>query len=132
MKERTIKTYWKERRSPYWAFFCPLCRTPHRVRFRPQPGGAKHVAQVGLTSMIVMWSLSPWMGWKGILSFLPLWTAFEVIYRIKVREALHCDQCGFDPYLYLVDRKVARREVEAFWRKKFEDKGLPYPGKETS
>jgi hypothetical protein len=40
-----------------------------------------------------------------------------------------CPQCGFDAFLYMVDVKRARAEVEAHWRKKFAEKGVPYPEK---
>ena len=50
-----------------------------------------------------------------------------MVYRAKVRAALRCERCGFDPFLYLVDVKRARLEIENHWRKKFEEKGIPYP-----
>ena len=53
---------------------------------------------------------------------------FEGYYRSRVRIALSCPHCGFDPYLYLTDVKRARQEIEAYWRKKFAEKGIPYPG----
>ncbi|MFL5812764.1 MAG: hypothetical protein ACJ763_04250 [Bdellovibrionia bacterium] len=76
--------------------------------------------------MLATWS---WFEWKGIVSFFPLWSVFEVIYRARVRAALACDRCGFDPYLYLIDVPRAREVVENHWRKKFADKGIPYPSK---
>jgi hypothetical protein len=77
--------------------------------------------------MIATWK---WMSWKGIVSFVPFWTIFELGYRWKMRAALGCPQCGFDPYLFLVDAKWARKEIEAHWRKKFAEKGIPYPGED--
>jgi hypothetical protein len=38
-----------------------------------------------------------------------------------------CPQCGFDPFLYMVDVKRARNEVETHWRRKFAEKNIPYP-----
>jgi hypothetical protein len=87
------------------------------------------MAQVGLTSIIFMLATWSWFEWKGIVSFLPLWTLFEVIYRARVRAALACGHCGFDPYLYLIDVPRAREVVENHWRKKFAEKGIPYPEK---
>jgi hypothetical protein len=79
--------------------------------------------------MLATWR---WFEWKGIVSFLPFWLVFEVFYRARVRAALSCDQCGFDPILYLVDVKRARREIEEHWKKKFAEKGIPYPVREDS
>lgn len=65
--------------------------------------------------------------WKGIIVFVPLAATYELIYRIRVRGMMECPHCGFDPYLYVVDAKVARREIEAFWKRKFDEKGIPLP-----
>jgi len=87
------------------------------------------MAQIGLTAVVFM--LATWnrFEWKGIVSFFPFWTLFEVIYRSRVRAALACSHCGFDPYLYLNDVPRAREVVENHWRKKFAEKGIPYPEK---
>lgn len=74
--------------------------------------------------MLATWN---WFGWKGFVVFLPLWVIFETLYRSRVRAALNCEQCGFDPILYLVDVKRARREIEEHWKRKFAEKGIPYP-----
>jgi hypothetical protein len=123
------KTAWTERRSDAWHFYCPLCRAERRLPYRPSPGGARHYIQVGLTSLFFTLVTWPWFSWKGIVSFLPFWAAFEIFYRGRVRGALGCPHCGFDPYLYLTDVKRARQEVESHWRKKFADAGIPYPEK---
>ena len=47
-----------------------------------------------------------------------------------MRAALPCQQCGFDPYLFLIDEEWAKKEVEQHWRKKFADHGIPYPEKQ--
>ncbi len=123
------KTFWQDRYSNLWCFLCPLCKGPRRVPFRPRPGGFKQVSQVVLTALfftVVTWSF---FGWKGIISIVPFWTIFESVYRWRTRVALACPQCGFDPYLFLLDVKVAGKEVDAHWRKKFADKGVPYPEK---
>ena len=74
--------------------------------------------------MILTWK---WFSWRGIASFVPFWTVFEVVYRLRMRAALACNQCGFDPYLFAVDEKRARQEINAHWRRKFAEKGIPYP-----
>jgi hypothetical protein len=65
--------------------------------------------------------------WKGLVSFIPFWCIFEVIYRTRARATIYCKSCGFDPYLFLVDTELAKKEVDGHWRKKFEEKGIPYP-----
>ncbi len=122
------KSIWKERYTKGFAFFCPLCATPRRLGMHPKPGQPIHYAQVFSAAMfftLITWSF---FEWKGIVSFVPFWIAFEIFYRAKVRASVACKKCGFDPVLYLVDVDRARSAVESHWKVKFEEKGIPYPG----
>lgn len=115
-------------KSRTWKYYCPLChvqRALHQSAPRPT---AKHFMQMVVTTVFVMTVLWPWTHWKGAVFFVPIWVTFELIFRIRTRAALICGNCGFDPNLYLIDPKRARSDVEAFWRKKFAEKGIPYPG----
>ncbi len=127
LEEKIKSPFWRDRYSTLWCFICPLCEATRKVPFRPKPEGFRQVFQVVLTSIIFMLVSWKWMNWKGIVSFFPFWMVFETVYRWKIRAALSCPQCGFDPYLFLVNEKWARREVDAYWRKKFADKGIAYP-----
>jgi len=123
------KSLWHERPTDSWSFYCPLCKSPRKIPYRPKPGGFRQVSQVVLTTAfltLLMWS---WLSWKGIVVGLPLWIGFEVFYRARVRVSLACPYCGFDPFLYLSDVKRARTEIEGHWRKVFADKGIPFPEK---
>lgn len=116
-----------KKKRDVWSFYCPLCACTRRVGGRPQPGGFKHIAQILITTAVFMIVTWPWFAWKGVVVVLPLWAFFEVFYRLRIRAALSCPNCGFDPFLYLRDRRRARQEVERHWRKIFEEKGIPYP-----
>ncbi|MCM2324349.1 MAG: hypothetical protein NDJ90_13915 [Oligoflexia bacterium] len=129
MDALNLKSIWKAKGDRGWSFYCPLCRATRKIACQPKPTH-RHYLQVGLTSLVVMLALWPWISWKGIVSFLPLWIGFELVYRSRVRVALNCPHCGFDPYLYLVDARKAREEIEAHWRKKFAEKGVPFPEKD--
>ena len=73
------------------------------------------------------------MGWKGFrVLAVPVGLFFEAFYRLKMRAALVCRECKFDPILYLVDRGKAVQQVELRWREKFEEKGIPYPEKKRA
>lgn len=125
------KSYWKQQSREHWKFFCPYCGTQRRVAFQPRPQ-IKHFAQVMMTSAVFMVATWPKFDWKGVVVFLPLWAAFEIIYRFRVRAALACENCGFDPYLFLVDQKRAQAEMEMHWRKMYQKKGIPFPEKRKS
>jgi len=92
----------------------------------PNPGTGTHFAQVLLTSAMVMLATWPWLEWKGIVSFLPIWIVFEVVYRIRIRAQMACPHCGFDPFLQMIDAKKSREEVISFWKKKFDEKGMEF------
>lgn len=123
-----FKTLWQARDHKCWSFFCPLCRATRKVSLKPRPA-ARHYAQLGLTAVALMLAGWSFWEWKGIVSIFPLWIGFELIYRMRARAHLNCPHCGFDPYLYLVDVKRAREEIDSHWRKKFAEKGIPFPEK---
>ena len=122
------KSFWRDRATKAWSFICPHCSTPRKIPYQPRPT-PMHYVQIGLTAAFFTLLTWHWFSWKGMVSFIPLWTAFEAIYRGKVRAAMYCSNCGFDPYLYLVDVKRARTQIETHWRGKFAEKGIPYPEK---
>ncbi len=102
----------------HWQFFCPLCGCTRRLSAKPTPWTLLNVLRVALTAGVATLGLWPWLEWKGIICFIPLWVTFELVFRIRMRAQLICDQCGFDPTLYLTDIGKARREVESFWEQK--------------
>ncbi|MCC7440338.1 MAG: hypothetical protein IT285_01815 [Bdellovibrionales bacterium] len=91
-----------------------------------------HFFRVGLTTAALMLASWPWFGWKGVVWYLPVWMAFESVYRLRLRAIMSCSQCGFDPYLYLTGVKRARAAIDAHWRQKFQERGIPFPGDEAS
>src|SRR5689334_1502227 len=109
---------WRDRYQHLWSFLCPLCKEARRVPFRPRLG-IWQIFQVFLSSIIFTLLFWTWFHWKGIVSFVPLWTVYEVVYRCRRRGALYCAKCGFDPYLFMINEEWARKEVDVHWRKKF-------------
>jgi len=93
-----------------------------------RPTSFRSVIQISLTSLVCAMALSSWLSFKGLVVFVPIWAIYEMFYRLKVRALMPCPQCGFDPYLYCVDKQLARKEIDQFWRAKFAEKNIPYPG----
>lgn len=123
---KNLKTKFTRPHNHPHDFYCPLCRIKRRIPLKPNPT-AKHFAQVFLTAVVFMIATFSFFGFKGIVSFVPFWVVFEALYRMKVRALVPCQHCGFDPYLYLQDRHLAREEVELYWKTKFGEKGIEYP-----
>jgi len=128
------KSIWRERYTKDFTFYCPMCAVPRRIGMDPRPGQPIHFVQVGITAVLLTLITAhffPWIGWKAIVCFVPLWIGFETIYRAKVRDSVACTQCGFDPVLYLIEPGKARHAIREHWRKKFEEKGIPFPEDEV-
>lgn len=128
-RRNPIRFQWEDRSSAAWSFFCPLCRATRTLASRPGIT-RRHIFQMGLTTFIFMLTTWRWFEWKGIVAFVPLWAVFEAVFRSRQRIALKCPHCGFDPYLYLVDIQQAREQIENHWRKRFSEKGVPFPEKD--
>jgi hypothetical protein len=123
---------WREKEAEPFGFFCPLCHVERKLPTHPNPWNARHLLQIALLTAVFTLASNPWLGWKGWVAFVPFWMAFEIFFRLRMRGQLRCEQCGFDPILYLTDVQRARKEVEAHWRDWFERKGLPVPGTRDS
>lgn len=110
------------------SFYCVGCNRERRLTAPAKVGSARFFVHIAITTAFCTLLTWPWLGLKGAGFFLiPVGLAFEMIYRLKMRADLVCPDCHFDPTLYLVDPHKAVRQVEETWRKKYEEKGIPYP-----
>ena len=109
-------------------FYCVGCNRERRLSAPTRVGSLRFFFHIAITTAFCTLLSWHWLGLKGAGFFLiPVGLAFEAIYRLKMRSDLICPDCRFDPTLYLVDPDKAVRQVEETWKKKFEEKGLPYP-----
>ncbi len=124
-----LKSIWKRIESEGFRFYCVGCNRERRLAPPAKAGSPKFFAHILVTASFLTVLTFHWLQIKGFVFFvIPVGLVFEAIYRMKMRDALVCPDCAFDPVLYLVDQKKAVRQVEEVWRKKFEEKGFPYPG----
>lgn len=121
------KAIWKSKSTEPFQFYCPVCKAERRIPCNPNPETLTHIVKVLITTAFTTLICWPLFSWKGLVSIFPIWTLFELYFRTNVRSKLMCPHCAFDPYLYLVDIKKARNEIEVHFRRKFEDLGIPYP-----
>lgn len=121
---------WKKIEASGFKFFCVGCNRERRIQPPAKIGSGLFYAQILITTLALTFATYPWFGFKGFAFFvIPVGIAFEAFYRMKMRAAMVCPDCEFDPILYLVDRKKAAHQVEKVWRKKFEQRGFSYPDK---
>ena len=123
-----VSSIWKKIENAGFRFYCVGCNRERRLAPPAKVGSLKFNAHILITTLFFSMITFPIFHFKGPLFFLiPVGLVFEAVYRIKMRSSLVCPDCSFDPILYLVDREKATRQVEEVWRKKFEEKGFPYP-----
>ena len=104
-------------------FFCPLCKyhqstnTIERIQW-------KHHAQLFLLTVAITILSFPIFGFNGLMLYLVFWGGFEIFYRLRKRQALICQSCGFDPFLYKQDVNKARQALRAHWESRIEKENL--------
>jgi len=98
----------------YWEFYCPICKAQRRSFYWPTPR-KKHYIQLAVFAACLTFALWRWCGIKGFFLNFVVWGLFEFYYRARARQNLICNQCGFDPYLYKYDVKLARQKMDEFW-----------------
>jgi hypothetical protein len=114
--------------KPGFKFFCVSCKRERRQAPPARVGSPRFFFHVAISTAFFSLLSWPWMGVKGVFAFLiPVGLVMEIVYRLKMRAALVCPDCQFDPILYLSDQEKAVKRVEDAWRKKFEQKGIPFP-----
>ena len=123
-----VQRIYKRIESQGFKFFCVGCNRERRQTWPAGVGSAKFFLHILLTTAFLSVLSWPWFHVKGLFAYLiPVALGFEAFYRIKMRTALVCPDCHFDPLLYLSDRPAALRQVEEAWRAKFAEKNLPFP-----
>jgi hypothetical protein len=129
-RKSAIRQWMKQIENQGFRFFCVSCKRERRQSPPARVGSPGFFFQVFLASSFFSLLFWPLMGAKGFLAFLiPSGIILEAMYRLKMRSAMVCPDCKFDPILYLVDRPKAVRQVEEAWRSKFLQKGIPFPEK---
>ncbi len=101
----------------YWEFYCPVCKAQRRSFYWPSPR-KRHYGALAILGLFITAVCQPWIGLRGVVFIFPIWAVFEFAYRARARQSLICSRCGFDPYLYKYDVKLARDKVERFWADK--------------
>ena len=80
--------------------------------------------QVVLLTVTATYLAWPIFGLKGFSLAFPFLGAFEFIYRLRKRQALICQSCGFDPFLYKQDIGKARAALRQHWEARIENENL--------
>ena len=98
-------------------FICPLCGTNRAFTLRPQIA-LKNYLHIFMITVILVMCLYPVMQLNSVWVFFAVWGFYECILRMLFRKQVACPHCGFDVSWYRKDVKVARKQVEEFWKNK--------------
>lgn len=96
-------------------FLCAVCRSKLPPLPQRHLGLAMHLKLLMTTGFLVMsvgLMMGTWAGVKASLFHLPLVLIAEWFQWLKVRSALRCKTCDFDPMLYRSNWRMARKQVE--------------------
>lgn len=104
-------------------FFCPLCKD-HQSTKIPEKITWQH--HLGLAVCTIVFTALAWplFAMKGLFFFFLFWALFEFGLRMRKRDALICRACGFDPFLYKVDVRLARNALQKHWQGRIEKENL--------
>jgi len=98
-------------------FICPLCGTYRAFTLRPQIA-IRNYLHIFMITVILVMCLYPVMKLNAVWLFFVVWGVYECILRMLFRKQVACPHCGFDVSWYRKDVKVARKQVEEFWKNK--------------
>ena len=98
-------------------FICPLCGTYRAFTLRPQIA-IKNYLHIFMITVVLVMCLYPVMQLNSVWVFFAVWGVYECILRMLFRKQVACPHCGFDVSWYRKDVKVARKQVEEFWKNK--------------
>ena len=126
-KSINLNSIWKKLERTGFKFYCVSCHKERHIEVPARAGSFQFYFHAGVTTAFMMLITWPIFHWKGVVLLVPVLGIFEGLYRMKMRSVLVCPDCDFDPILYMVDPDKAAQQVENVWRKKFEEKGYPFP-----
>lgn len=104
-------------------FFCPLCKY-HQSTNTIDKMKLKHHGQLAILTAAITYVAWPLFAWKGLSLYFFFWLSFEIAYRMRKRQALICESCGFDPFLYKQDIHKARKALRKHWEQRIEAENL--------
>ena len=104
-------------------FYCPLCGH-HQTTSTIKTMNWRHHLQIALLTVAATTLTYPWIGLAGIALYPIFLAGFDFFYRLRKRQALVCESCGFDPFLYKKDVRKARAALKKHWEQRIAKENL--------
>lgn len=100
--------------------YCAFCKTPRRI-YSKKNVGLFEIASSLVASLSVMYFIWQDFDPKFILFFVVFVAVAEAFTQIRWRLSIVCQQCGFDPVLYLKQPAAAAEKVKLHLDRRKED-----------
>lgn len=93
--------------------FCAFCKTPKKVYKRKS---LNLVEVVSLTMFALLMTSVLWehLDPRGLLILISMLTIAEFFVRLRWRHSTICNNCGFDPVIYVKNPELAAQKVKYF------------------
>lgn len=100
--------------------YCAFCGQPRKI-YKLKRANVTHFLLSLLISILFMWAVWQRLEPRGILVFIVVQVAIEVVIHTRWRLSLNCRHCGFDPLLYLRDHNKAANKVKDYLERRRSD-----------
>ncbi len=93
--------------------FCAFCKTPKKV-YKRKSLNFVEIVSLSLFAILLTSVLWEHLDPRGLVILISLVTIGEFFVRLRWRHSTICNNCGFDPVIYVKDADKAARKVKLF------------------
>lgn len=105
------------------ACYCAFCKSERKV-YRHKNMGWTDAFLALIASMAATYGIYHQFDPRGVYFFISLIILIEVSARMRWRINIICQNCGFDPVLYLRNQALAAEKVKNFLMRRKEDPAM--------
>ncbi|AZZ37152.1 hypothetical protein CIK05_10235 [Bdellovibrio sp. qaytius] len=101
------------------ACFCAFCKNSRKVY------SSKHMSVMGIIGMVILSYVMTHVIWhqpdaRGLVILGALLMVSEISIKLRWRQSLLCQHCGFDPVLYMKSPQLAAVKIQDFMKTRSE------------
>jgi hypothetical protein len=93
--------------------FCAFCKTPKKV-YKRKSLSLLEVVALSLLSLLMTSVIFEHLDPRGLIILISMVSICEFFFRLRWRYSTICNNCGFDPVVYVKDPDLAAEKVRKF------------------
>ncbi len=93
--------------------FCAFCKTPKKV-YKRKSLNLMEVVSLTMFALLMTSVLWEHLDPRGLLVLISMLTIAEFFVRLRWRHSTICNNCGFDPVIYVKNPELAAQKVKYF------------------